>query len=221
MSFVAGYNASASGGAISTIDFTAQALIGGTNTGGNPINANPPTAVVTDTNFATTLEGLNPAGGTMPNGNAYSVGGANNNQISITSTDSDNDVIVSTYTAYTSYNTTTGVNVPATTIAAPTAATPTGANVWTVQTVATAAPGGSPGGLLIQTGQSALQGTWNLTNLGVAGPGGTPGTQVTGANASDMLSAVTQALDAVKNYASSIGSAQDADDARRPISTRR
>ena len=70
MSFVAGYNASASGGAISTVAFTAQALIGGTNVAGQPTVAAPATTVVTDTNFATTLEGLTGSGAMAANANA-------------------------------------------------------------------------------------------------------------------------------------------------------
>ena len=161
MSFVAGYNASATGGAISTIDFTAQALIGGTNTGGQPDRRESADDSGHRHEPRLELEGLNPAGGTMPNGNAYSVGGANNNQMSITSTDTADDVIVSTYTGYSHYNTTTEGKRPGDhQLAASPAANPTGANVWTVYTTATAPRhGGSPQGLLIQTGQTALQAT--------------------------------------------------------------
>ena len=127
--------------------------------------------------------------------------------MTLTTTDTAGDSIVSTYTGYNQYNTTTDTGTAATTNAAASQTNPTGANVWTVFTTTTAATaGGSPQGLLIQTGQTALQATYNLTQLGT----GAANTAVTATNASDMLSAVNQALTAVRSYASSIGSAQDA-----------
>ena len=91
--------------------------------------------------------------------------------------------------------------------------------MWTVSTTTTAPPPRQPSGLLIQTGQDGAPGHVNLTELGA----GTGNTQVTATNASDMLSAVNQALAAVKTYAASIGSAQDpmtsANNSTRRVST--
>jgi flagellin len=193
MSFVAGYNASATGGAVSTVAFSAQALIGGQNAAGAVSTG--ATTVVSDTNLIAQLE-------------AGSVGTVAANVVTLTTTDTAGDSIVSTYTGYNQYNTTTDTGTAATTNAAASQTNPTGANVWTVstQTTATSTAGGSPAGLLIQTGQTALQATYNLTQLG----SGTSNTAVTASNSADMLSAVNQALASVRSYASSIGSAQDA-----------
>jgi flagellin len=205
MSFVAGYNASATGGAVSTIDFTAFALIGGQNAANNVSTS--ATTVVSDTNLISQLENTANIPATNTFGQTVTVGsGATPNIVTITTTDTAGDSIVSTYTGYTQYNTTTGVGTAASTNAAASQSTPTGANVWTVSTTTTAPANSTPEGLLIQTGQEANQGTYNLTLLG----GGTGNTAVTADNASDMLSAVNQALDAVRAYASSIGSTQDA-----------
>ena len=191
LSFVAGYNASATGGAVSTIDITAQALVGGENAAGSSTTTS--TTVVSDTNLISQLE----------SGNVGAVAG---NVVTVTTTDTAGDSIVSTYTGYNQYNTTTGLGTAATTNAAASPTNPTGANVWTVFTTTTAPANATPQGLLIQTGQTALQATYNLTQLGA----GAANTAVTATNATDMLSAVNQSLDAVRAYASSIGSAQDA-----------
>ena len=58
-------------------------------------------------------------------------------------------------------------------------------------------------GLLTQAGTTSAQGSYDMTSLG------TGGTSVTATNASDMLSAVNQALSAVTNYAATIGATQN------------
>jgi flagellin len=71
--------------------------------------------------------------------------------------------------------------------------------------VYTANAGGSGTGFLGQaTGTTALAGTYDLTQLGSAS-----GTTVTAANAEDVLTAVTSALNNVTNYAAQIGATQD------------
>jgi flagellin len=67
--------------------------------------------------------------------------------------------------------------------------------------------GGSGTGILgAAVGTTALAGTYDLTLLGSTASGGT---QVTAANAQDILSAVNSALSTVTNYAAQIGATQD------------
>ena len=84
-------------------------------------------------------------------------------------------------------------------------------NVTTISmsltSVYTANSGSAGTGALGQaTGTTALAGTYDLTLLGSAAGGGT---QVTVANAQDILTAVNTALSSVTNYAAQIGATQD------------
>ena len=87
--------------------------------------------MVTDPNLVTDAGGPDRFRSRPANANAaYSV---TNNQVTITTTDANQDVIVSTYTGYTSLQLDDRDRpVQASTNAAPTATTPTGTNVWTV-----------------------------------------------------------------------------------------
>ena len=201
MSIVSGYNASASGGTVSTIAFNAQSLIGGT-VAANATVSTSPTSVVTD---STLINLLNNAGPAATGGGAVAAG-ANSSWL-VTSTDTATGLqAISTYTGYTSYNETTGGGTAATSVGAFNASTnPTGSATWTVQTTVTSgAATASSAGLLLQFGQNSGPGFYDLTNLG-----GAAGTQVSATNASDMLSAVNLALAAVRGYAATIGTVQD------------
>ena len=67
--------------------------------------------------------------------------------------------------------------------------------------------GGAGTGVLGQaTGTTSIAGTYDLTLLGSSASGGT---QVTAANAQDILTAVDAALSSVTNYAAQIGATQD------------
>ena len=70
--------------------------------------------------------------------------------------------------------------------------------VYTASSTAGAAGTGS----LVQTGTTAIAGTYDITQLGATTAGGTT---ITATNASDVLTAVNAALNAVTNYAASIG----------------
>ncbi len=73
--------------------------------------------------------------------------------------------------------------------------------------VYTANSGGAGTGVLgAATGTTATAGTYDLTLLGSSASGGT---QVTAANAQDILTAVNSALNSVTNYAAQIGATQD------------
>ncbi|MGP0091045.1 MAG: flagellin, partial [Xanthobacteraceae bacterium] len=189
MSFVSGYDASAAGGSVSTISFTAQALIGGQAAAATTNPVAPATTVVTDPNLIAQLDSFTTTtteGAANTNGNqtATAVTVAGPGAITITSTDTAGDKTISTYSGYSSY-TSPAVKTTATKTGAYSAANAGGAAVWTVSTQTTYdSVGGntsSPTGLLIQNGTTDLQGNYNLTSLG------TGGTQVSSANAEDML----------------------------------
>jgi len=202
MSFVSGYDASASGGSVTSIGFTASALTGGQNAAGGTASSGP--TAVTDSNLITQLQGLTNGqtlGSANSNGNlTASTVVIASNVITITSTNTAGDATQSTYTA-SAADGTAAANTQGFS-----ANNPTGAASWTVATATTFAATPSPQGALIQTGTTALQGSYNLTQLGSA----TGSIAVTSTNASDMLSAVNQALTAVKSNASAIGAAQNA-----------
>jgi flagellin len=204
MNFVSGYDASASGGSVSSVVFTTQALVGGQSSAGSTTTS--ATNTVADSNLISQLEGLNVNGGTLgaanTNGNStattYTVAA---NVIALTSTDAAGDATVATYTALQANG-----QAAANTLAF-SATNTTGAASWQVSTTTTYATPATPQGLLIQTGATPLQGNYNLTQLG---SGSTTSIQVSSTNASDMLSAVNAALLQVRGYAASIGSAQGA-----------
>jgi flagellin len=190
LNFVAGFNATASGGTVNTISFTAQALTG--VTGGTTTTAQAPTI----TN-ATTIANLITNYGTS-NGATLAVGtdvvtttSATGN-ISVESEALDGTITTTTYQGVDSNgNNSTGLTAGA-----------AAGDVAAFQvTVSTTPPAGTAGLLTQSSGGSS----YNLTNLGNA-PGGT---QVSSANAQAMLNAVGGALSAVTNYAAIIGATQD------------
>jgi flagellin len=179
MSFVSGFDASATGGSISTISFTAQALSGGT-TSATTVQG----PAITDASTLTNLKALAAGGDSVATAASYGT------DVIDTTTDTTGDTFTVASMALdgtTSTTTYSGIdaNGNATSIASAASL-----NV----SVATSAA--STSGLL-------SQGAYNLTSLG------TGGTQVSTSNASAMLTAVGAALQAVTSYSAIIGSTQD------------
>ena len=201
LSFVSGYDATASGGTVSTIGFSASALVGGTPSDGAA--STTPAAVVTNTALISQLESA--TSGTTTWDSASAVAGTsqvtvNGGSVTVLTTAPDGATTTSTYQAYSDYATSTS----ATNTSALSANNLNGASTWTVKTTTTAGTTPTSTGLLIQNGTSLLGGTYDLTALG----NGPNETQVSSANANDMLSAVAAALSAVTTYAATIGSTQ-------------
>jgi flagellin len=180
MSFVSGFDASATGGAISTIGFTTQAL-----TGGAVVATTTEQPPITNAATIASLQGLADNTATVT---AASYG----NDIIDKTTDTTGDTFTVTAVALDGTQTVTtysGVdaNGNATTIA----------NAASLDvSVTTTPPAGAASGLL-------SQGAYNLTSLGNGG------TLVSSTNAGAMLTAVGEALQAVTNYSAIIGATQD------------
>jgi flagellin len=186
LSFVSGFDASATGGAVSTIAFAPSALSGGVTAAATTQTIQQ--ANVTDATFISKLQAMTSNGVATPtydNNSIVVAGGV----VTIASLDANG---VETSTAY------TGIDNTGTAVGAPASATG-----FTVATTITT-PAGVPTGLLSQTGTTALAGNYNLTTLGSG-----VSTNVTLANASDMLSAVDVALSQITNYAAVVGATQD------------
>ena len=186
LSFVSGFDASATGGAITTIGFAPSALSGGVTAAATTQTTQQ--ANVTDATLITQLKAMTSSANATPtyDNNSIVVAG---NVVTIASLDSNG---VETSTAY------TGIDNTGTATASNTTATG-----FTVATTVTT-PAGVATGLLSQTGTTALAGNYDLTKLGSG-----VSTNVTLANASDMLSAVDVALAQITNYAASVGATQD------------
>jgi flagellin len=189
ISFVSGFDASASGGAITSISFQAQGLTGVTT--GASTSQQP---AITS---STTIAALNTLVDNTTTVTAASYGA---DQIDKT-TDTTGDTFTITSVALdgtTTATTYTGLdangNVTTVTAAAASAAAGTGGSLGV--SVTTTPPGSAKSGLL-------SQGAYNLTTLG------TGANQVSATNASAMLTAVGQALQAVTNYSAQIGATQD------------
>jgi flagellin len=180
MNFVSGFDASSSGGAVSTIGFTAQALSGGAT-----VATTVQEPAVTNATTLGYLQGLTD--------NTASVTAASyGNDIINKTTDTTGDTFSVTAVGLDGTQTVTtysgiDANGNATTVAA---ATSLGVSVTTTP------PAGATSGLL-------SQGAYNLTTLG------TGGLQVSSVNAGAMLTAVGAALQAVTNYSAYIGATQD------------
>ena len=184
MNFVSGFDASATGGLISTIGFTTQALSGGATVAST---VQEPT--ITD---ATTLSELQTLALTDTSTNTLAYG---TDQVANSTTLADTTGDTFTVTALSLNGTETvttysgiDANGNATTIAA---ATSLGVSVTTTP------PAGATAGLL-------TQGAYNLTSLGTGNS-----TQVSSTNAAAMLTAVGAALQAVTSYSALIGATQD------------
>jgi flagellin len=179
LSFVSGFDANATGGSISSIAFTPQALTGQTAV----TTAQQPE--ITNSSTIAALQALTDNTATITAA-SYGVdqidtsSDTTGDTFSVTSVGVDGTKTVTTYSGI-------DTNGNATTIAA---ASDLGVSVTTTP------PPGATSGLL-------TQGAFNLTTLGSGG------TQVSAANSSAMLTAVGQALDAVINYSAVIGATQD------------
>ncbi len=213
LTLVSGYDATASGGVVSTIGMTPTALIDGTPAITAAVTAGAATTV-TDPTLVSQLEsatnGTNTTWSTATPGVGVAGGGATTiavaaNVLTVVTTALDGVATTSTYTAYSD----TAGGTAATNTSAFSANNLGGAAVWTVSSSSTAGTVATATGSLIENGTTILGGTYDLTALGGA-TGATKSTLVTALNAKDMLSAVSQALSAVTTYASTIGATQDA-----------
>ena len=179
-SFVSGFDASSSGGSITSIGFQTQGLTGVTTSAST---AEEP--AITDTTTIAALQALsdNTATVTTPSYGVDEIDKTTDttgNTFTITSVALDGATTATTYT---------GIDA--------------NGNVTTVSSAAsldvsvtTTPPGGASSGLL-------SQGAFDLTSLGAGG------TAVSSTNAKAMLTAVGQALQAVTNYSANIGATQD------------
>jgi flagellin len=194
MSFVSGFDASATGGTVSTINFQTQALTGGA---GPSVTT---TAVGPNVTDKTTVDSLNALNTTGTNGitPAYGADGivAAGNTLVITSVALDGTTTATTYTGLDGNGNATTIALATTAVdAAAAAGTATSAGFSV--SVSTTPPATATAGIL-------TQGAFNLTSLGTGNA-----TLVSSANAAAMLTAVGAALQAVTNYSATIGATQD------------
>lgn len=201
--FVSGFDSQS--GSVTSISLTAQALIGGATTGtttggyntaGTPTTLSSVTSATDIASFFNTTNSTNQTISTTPatnvtNGTVITNNLATGGTLSISSFDNNGNETATTYTAKDANGTALTGTVTASMIA----------SLSVSRTVTTATDVTT--GLLVQAGTTANQGSYDLTSLG------TNGTAVTAANASDMLSAVNQALSAVTNYSATIGATQN------------
>jgi flagellin len=191
MSFVSGFDASATGGSVSTIAFTTQALTG---------SAIVPTTVqepnITDTATVANLATVAAAGanGVTP---AYGSDGVTvgTNSFTVTSVALDGTQTATTYTGFDTNGNATTIALAAAAVAGASPAAPSNAGFSVSVTTTPAATATT--GLL-------TQGAYNLTSLGTGN-----GTQVSAANAATLLTAAGAAFQAVTGYSAIIGSTQD------------
>jgi flagellin len=192
MSFVSGFDASSTGGTVSTIGFTTQALTGGA---GASVATTAQGANVTDTTTVAALTALSAAGA---NGATLGIGTdvttVGTNSLTVESLSISGVTTSTTYTGFDTNGNATTIAAAGASVAGATPAAPTNAGFSV--SVTTTQPATATTGIL-------TSGAYNLTTLGTAG------TAVTAANAAAMLSAAGAALQAVTSYAATIGSTQD------------
>jgi flagellin len=234
MSFVSGFDASATGGTVQTIGFTTQSLTGakGANTSATVVGPN-----VTDSPTATSLQKMFNAFATQT-ATAASYGqdfiATTADSLTVNSVDVNGVSTATTYTGYdtngnpaTAFTDTTAAIIAATAtpaIAAVTAVTasagpPAVAAVVGVtgQTAVAAVPSNAFLGVSVTTTQPntatagiLTSGGFNMTLLGTGtNAAGATLTGVTSINASAMLTAAGVAFAAVTSYAANIGATQD------------
>jgi flagellin len=182
MNFVSGFDASATGGAISTIGFTTQALSGGATvatTAQEPSITNTTTIGQLQTLALTDTSTNTLAYGTDQVANSTTLSDTTGDTFTVTSMALNGTTTKTTYSGI-------DANGNATTIAA-------AASLGVTVTTSAAATSGI-----------LTQGAFNLTSLGTGNT-----TQVSTANASAMLTAVGAALQAVTSYSALIGATQD------------
>jgi flagellin len=188
LSFVAGYNASSTGGSVNTIAFAAQALTGGATT--TPTTTTTQSTITDPTTIANlaTLYATPPTTATLSYGNdvitASTTGPA---ALTVESEDLYGNVTTATYTALDSNGNNSATDTSLTFATASSLAVST-----TTTTAATS-------NLLTQGGIDLTGGTGPTSTFQI-------GTTITAANA---LDAVNQALSAVTNYSAEIGATQD------------
>ena len=205
MSFVAGFNATSTGGTFNTIAFTATALTG---SGGTPTTTQGATvtdaatinSIVnladtssatlaygtnvttvtagTDATYATTQNGAGTSSSLATGGTGAITAAGTAGTVSIESEGLDGTVTTTTYTAFDANGNASSL-ADAASLQVSVATTPTN-------------------GIL-------TQGAVDLTNLG----SGAGGTAVTATNAQSLMNATTAALSAVTTYAATIGATQD------------
>ena len=186
INFVAGFNASATGGTVNTIGFTASALYGlasGTptsTTNQSTITDAPTIAQIQAQYAADSADTTAPTGFTATYGNNTVYENTTNLSLEVQSKALNGTETTTTYTA---------LDANGNTVANDSSLTFANAASLAVTTTVTT-PGSQ--NLLVQNGL-------DLTNLNVTGP----------ASASTALTAVGQALAAVTNYAAQIGATQD------------
>ena len=189
LNFVAGYNASATGGSINTIGFTTQALYGLTTGTGNTESTS--TSSITDANgiseaqaLWTAFSGKTDTISTTTPTAAYGADLANedttNQVLSVQHQQADGSWVTTTYTALDANGNSVADG------GTPSFATAAAYRVTTTLTTPNSQ------NLLVQNGI-------DLTNISVTG----------GSDAQTALTAVNQALSAVTNYAALIGATQD------------
>jgi flagellin len=210
--FVSGYDAAA--GAANLISFQGQSLVASgafsaTTALGATAGPTETLATITDASQIASFFNLTGAAGaptavaqntTTADNGLSGAGGATAGVLNMYSFDNQGNLTTTTYTAY---------DASGTAIGATSTAASAIASLQVTRTVTAADNSATPGtatasGLLVQTGTTATQLSYDLTNLG----NGTGATAVSAANSADMLSAVTQALNKVTNYAAQIGATQ-------------
>jgi flagellin len=181
MNFVSGFDASSSGGTISTIGFTTQAL-----SGAPTVVSTVEEPAITNATTITQLQALT------------------DNTATVTAASYGNDIIDKTTDTTGDTFTVTSVGLDGTQTVTTYSGIDANGNATTVAaaasldvSVATTPPAGATSGLL-------TQGAYNLTSLGTGNA-----TQVSSTNASAMLTAVGSALQAVTSYSAVIGATQD------------
>jgi flagellin len=193
MSFVSGFDASATGGTVSTINFQTQALTGSAGAGVTTTAVGPN---ITDQTTVDSLNALTP-NVTVPAYGADGIVSAGNTLV-ITSVALDGTTTATTYTGLDANGNPTTIAAATTAVDAAAATTPPTATAAGFSvSVATTPPATATTGIL-------TQGAFNLTSLGAGNT-----TQVSSANAAAMLTAVGAALQAVTNYSATIGATQD------------
>jgi flagellin len=194
LSFVSGFNASATGGSVDTISFTAQALTGGATT---PPTTTTTNSTITDPTTITDIGALTANGATLAYGTNVITTSTANQPLSVTieSEDLYGNTTTTTYTAL-------DANGNNSVTDAANGTTLTWANAASMAVTTTTTTSGTTN-LLTQNNIDLTQTTGANAFQLADGTGGS------GYSAGAALAAVNQALAAVTNYAASIGATQD------------
>jgi flagellin len=214
MSFVSGFDASATGGTVSTIAFQTQALTGGAGALVTTTAAGPN---VTDATTIASLNALNTIGTSGPATASYGADSivvaaptTTSSTLTITSVALDGTTTATTYTGFDQNGNATTIAAAAGLVANGLAAIPASAGPPAVLAQAAVPPGSGGFSVSVSTTPPSTatagiltQGAFNLTSLGNGG------TLVSAGTAAAMLTAVGAAFQAVTNYSATIGATQD------------